>query len=181
MSSFIERFSIAGSAVVLGLMAVLGVFGYASLLVDGPQESLPPASAKVLVLEHPIYRAQPVAIRPAASAPEDPGEEPSETVAPEETPGVAYEAPAGVPAIVIAEVARSAGDPGALSSSSVATPLPAPTPAPGGTPAPLPNTAPPSTPAPRPEPPAEPTPTPEATPAPAPTEPPSTPEPTPTS
>jgi hypothetical protein len=40
MSSFIERFSIVGMAGVLGLMVVVGIYGFASLLGVEPEEPL---------------------------------------------------------------------------------------------------------------------------------------------
>ena len=52
MSSFIERFSIAGGAGVLALVVVLGVFGLAILSVERHESrNQPPGSDKVLVLE----------------------------------------------------------------------------------------------------------------------------------
>ena len=53
MSSFIERFSIAGGAGVLALVVVLGVFGLAILSV-GPHD---PAATKLRELTNYVYQA----------------------------------------------------------------------------------------------------------------------------
>jgi hypothetical protein len=177
MSSFIERFSIAGSAGVLGLMVILGMYGFARLFVAAPEEYVPPGMEKVLVLDQPIYRVQPQVVRPEASAPADPGEEPPEDPAPDETPEPADEPPIELQSLVLA-AARPSGDFDVPVEPPAAAPAPAFSPAAVETPAPVPHTAPPPTPAPPPPAPPLPTPTAEATPAPEPTAPPPTPDPT---
>jgi hypothetical protein len=173
MSSFIERLSIAGSAAVLGLMAVLGVYGLASLLTLDPDDSSTPGSEEFLIMEGrgipigtQLVRPQ---VSPAATSGE-PGEptpaEPAslETVAPGDEALSEFEPLAFSEALSVASVDDTAAPAGAISP-----PAPAPT-AVANTPAPVPGTAPLSTPEPsRPTPTAEPTPAPEPTLPPLPT------------
>ena len=173
MSSFIERFSIAGGAGVLALVVVLGVFGLAILSVERHESrNQPPGSDKVLVLE-----GQGIPIRnqgfPSPASPAAELSEPAPAEAgPLETLGPADEVPLQREPAVLAE-ARSGGTLDGPAAPAPATPAPAPAPTAVATPEPVP-TAPPVTPEPPP-----PTPTPEATPAPEPTAPPPTPDPSP--
>jgi hypothetical protein len=173
MSSFIERFSIAGGAGVLGLVVVLGVHGLASLLTVESDESQSrlPGSDKVLVLEGvgiPIRNH----VAPAqASPPAEPGEPTAAEPTLLETLGPADEALLELEPAVLAEArAGDTLDGPVPPVPTTAAPGPAPTAV--ATPAPAP-TVPPATP----EPPM-PTPTAEPTPTPDPTAPPPSPEPT---
>ena len=173
MSSFIERFSIAGGAGVLALVVVLGVFGLAILSV-GPHEprSRAPGSDKVLVLEGQGIPIRNRGFPPQASPTAELSEPAPAEAGPLETLGPADEVPLQREPAVLAE-ARSGGTLDGPAAPAPATPAPAPAPTAVATPAPVP-TAPPVTPEPPP-----PTPTPEATPAPEPTAPPPTPDPSP--
>jgi hypothetical protein len=167
MSSFIERFSIAGSAGVLTLMVVLGVYGLASLMAVEPDGSpnRPPGSEEFLVLEGrgiPIGTQVRPQASPAVAQPREPTPAEPERL---ETP--ADEALLELEPAAFAD-ALSGGNLDGPAAPAPATPAPAPGPtAVANTPAPAPDAAPPATP----EPPA-PTPTAEPTPLPLPTLPP---------
>lgn len=174
MSSFIERFSIAGSAGVLALMVVLGVYGFASLWTAEPDESWPPGSEEFLVLEGQGIPIGSQVFRPQVSPAAEPGEPPPAELASLETPGAADAALFELEPVVLTE-ALSGGSVDGPAVPAAATPAPAPAhTAVANTPAPAPDPAPPTTPEPT-----APTPTAPATPAPEPTIPPlPTPDPT---
>jgi hypothetical protein len=138
MSSFIERFGIVGSAGVLGLMVVVGIYGFASLLGVEPDEapiSLPPQEEEVLPdADNPTGSAR-AEVLPLQASPTAPGETPPAS----STPG-----PPDVPqpqAAVLAEARRAGGT--GESAPLAATPAPLPGDAAAPPPAPA---APPSTP-----------------------------------
>ncbi len=161
MSSFIERFAIVGTAGVLGLMVVVGIYGFASLLGVEPHESLisRPSGEEV---EPPDSdgrdRSRAEVLGSEASPVVAPGEEPSASPTPLATVGPTEEAPSGLPPVVLARPGGGSGGPAAPPAD---TPGSAPLPtAVANTPAPAPNPPPPSTPGPTTPAPAPPTPTP---------------------
>jgi len=159
MSSFIERFSIVGMAGVLGLMVVVGIYGFASLLgvePDEPLRSLAPREVEeVSGLDGPADPNERETVRSEAS----PSPEPGETPPANPTPQPGDESPSELPAAVLDDV-RPGGGFGGPAAPPADTPGPAPiATAVANTPAPAPN-PPPSTPGPPTPAPAPPTPTP---------------------
>ena len=160
MSSFIERFSIVGTAGVLGLMVVVGIYGFASLLGVEPDEPLR-SLARGEVEEVPdvdgtARRRQAEVVR-SEGPPAEPGEEPPASPTPRATPR-----PSDAPAQVLSLVrddSRPGGGFGGPAAPPAATPGPAPPTTPDATPAPVPS-APPPTPLPPTPAPEPPTPTP---------------------
>lgn len=150
MLSFIERFAIGGAAAVVGLMAVLGIFGFLSLLGAEPDEPLDDLRS----VEEMLTPGSDTPIRTKAT----PGERgPGFVVPGEEAPASPSPAlspqPTATPLVAVLAVVK----PGER------TPTPAPR---GGAPAPA--GAPTTAPTPRATPIATPAPTPGPTPAPQP-------------
>jgi len=148
MSSFIERFAIVGTAGVVGLMVVVGIYGFASLLGVEPDESpipLPPGQEEELPdSDNPTGSAR-AEVLPLQASPAAPGETP---------PAGSTPRPPDVPPGQAAVLAEARPDGGAGGSAALAA-TPAPLPGGAAAPAPAP-AAPPSTPdspAPTPEPP----------------------------
>jgi hypothetical protein len=162
MSSFIERFSILGTAGVLGLMVVGGIYGFASLLGVEPDESLrslaPREVEEVSNLDGPARPVQAEVARPEAT-PAPPGEGSPAGPTPRPTPRPVDGPLSERPAVVLAD-ARPGGGFGGPAAPPAATPGPAPLPTAVATPGPPPHTPPPSTPGPPTPAPAPPTPTP---------------------
>jgi len=161
MSSFIERFSIVGMAGVLGLMLVVGIYGFASLIGVEPHESLisRPSGEEV---ELPDSDGRDRSRAEVLGSDASPAAEPDETPGASSTP-LATAAPADEPASALPPVVLAR--PGGGSSSPAAPPADTPGPAPiatadATTPAPAPNPPPPATPAPPTPAPAPPPPTP---------------------
>jgi hypothetical protein len=161
MSSFIERFSIVGMAGVLGLMLVVGIYGFASLLgvePDEPLRSLAPREVEEAPgLDGPARPVEGETVRSEAS----PAPEPGETPPASPTPRPGDESPSELPAAVLDEVRPGGGFGGPAAAPPADTPGPAPiATAVANTPAPAPNPPPPSTPGPPTPAPAPPTPPP---------------------
>src|SRR5436190_17415801 len=109
MSSFIERFSIAGGAGVLALVVVLGVFGLAILSVERHESrNQPPGSDKVLVLEGQGIPIRNQGFPSPASPPAEPGEPAPAEPTLLETLGPTDNGPLELEPAVLAE-ARSGG------------------------------------------------------------------------
>jgi hypothetical protein len=144
MSSFIERFSILGTAGVLGLMVVGGIYGFASLLgvePDEPLRSLARSEVEEVADSDGPARSGPAqVVRQEASPTAQPGEGPSATPTPRPTPQPSDAPPAQVLSLARDE-ARPGGGPAA---PPAATPGPAPLPTAVATPGPAPHTPPPT-------------------------------------
>jgi hypothetical protein len=133
-SSFIERFGIWGMAGMVGLMVVLGVYGFVSLLGVDPQEALSPPAEEEVVSNGPdlpvpdrFVRERPTPVVLAETAPPAPTPADTAQPTPSSTPRVEVRADAG------ARAGAAVAPPAAP-----ATPAPAPLAAPQLTPEPTP-------------------------------------------